>query len=298
MSIPITARPGKIAPPRRFEPQFRQYPWGGRRLAEWYPTAPPDGPVSEAWLLSDLDPTPSVVADGSGRTIRDLYPGRFPLLCKVLDARESLSVQVHPDDAHSLRTTGRVQGKSEAWFVLDARPGGTIWAGLRPGVGPDELRQACVTERVEDCLNAIAAEPGMIVYLPAGTVHALGAGVVVFEVQQTSDLTYRLFDWNRVDVRTGLRRELHVEAAIACTKFDARPAAALPQFTIGEVRGSVVRNDGRWRVLFGHDGRSAVTTAGGAAVIEPGELVLVPPSAGGCEVEVKSGGVIEVVLAE
>jgi mannose-6-phosphate isomerase len=222
--------------PLRFNPIFKPAIWGGRRLADMFPGAPADGSIGEAWLLSDQGDNVSVVADGplKGTTLRELMRDRreellgpslvhhetFPLLLKVIDARENLSVQVHPNDELAQKLTGVSRGKSEAWVVLHAEPGSRIYAGLKEGIDRAALECAVAAGTVVDCLRSFEPTVGNCIYLPAGTVHALGAGITVFEVQQTSDTTYRLFDWNRVDANTGQPRELHIEQVLACTNFD------------------------------------------------------------------------------
>jgi mannose-6-phosphate isomerase len=196
---------------------------------------PGDGPIGEAWLLSDRDDHPSHVANGplKGRTIGQLlkqWPEqllgklaqrfrRFPLLLKFLDAREMLSVQVHPADAHTDLLPAGETGKTEAWVVLEAGTESRIYAGLKPATTADNLRRAIANGAVADHLVSFTPKPGDGVFLPAGTVHALGGDVVVFEVQQNSDVTFRLYDWDHVDAKTGQRRALQVDQAIACIDF-------------------------------------------------------------------------------
>jgi mannose-6-phosphate isomerase len=239
--------------PLRFEPIFKPAIWGGRRLADMFPGAPAEGPIGEAWVLSDQGDNVSVVADGplKGTSLRELMRDRreellgpslvhhetFPLLLKFIDARESLSVQVHPDDelARTLACVSR--GKTEAWVVIHAEPGSRIYAGLKEGVNRETLERAVADGAVADCLHSFPPTVGDCVYLPAGTVHALGAGVTIFEVQQTSDTTYRLFDWNRVDAKTGKARDLHIENALACTNFAHGPVR--PVYPVEEARVSL-----------------------------------------------------------
>ncbi|HEX4589067.1 MAG TPA: type I phosphomannose isomerase catalytic subunit [Gemmataceae bacterium] len=225
--------------PLRFEPIFKPAIWGGRKLAEMFPNAPAEGPIGEAWLLSDQGENVSVVADGplKGTTLRELMRDRreellgpslarhetFPLLLKIIDARENLSVQVHPDDRLAGRLAGAPRGKSEAWIVMNAEPGSRIFAGLKPGVDRLRLEAAIAKGTVADCLHSFEPVAGDCIYLQAGTIHALGGGITVFEVQQTCDITYRLFDWDRVDATTGNPRDLHIEKALACTNFTIGP---------------------------------------------------------------------------
>jgi mannose-6-phosphate isomerase len=222
--------------PFRFEPVYQYRLWGGRRLADWLTEPlPGDGPIGEAWILSDRADYPSRVAQGplKGCTIAQLidqFPTqllgklaqrfkRFPLLLKFLDAREMLSVQVHPSDAHPELLPPGETGKTEAWVVLEAGPKSRIYAGLKPDTTAEVLRQALTNGNVADDLPCFAPKPGDGVFIPAGTVHSLGGNIVVFEVQQNSDVTFRLYDWNHVDAKTGKPRALQIDQAISCIEF-------------------------------------------------------------------------------
>ena len=222
--------------PLRFEPIYQYRLWGGRRLADVLTAPlPGDGPIGEAWVLSDRDDHQSAVANGplKGRTIGQLlkqWPEqllgklagrfrRFPLLLKFLDAHDMLSVQVHPSDWQTNYLPPGETGKTEAWVVLEAGTESRIYAGLKPATTADNLRRAIANGAVAEHLVCFMPKPGDGVFLPAGTVHALGGDVVVFEVQQNSDVTFRLYDWDHVDAKTGQRRALQVDQAIACIDF-------------------------------------------------------------------------------
>jgi mannose-6-phosphate isomerase len=225
--------------PLRFQPYLRPLVWGGRRLGEALDKALPTAQAyGESWEISDHPSHRSAVVAGTtpGMTIRDLMEQQrdallgpsasstltFPWLVKYLDARDWLSVQVHPDDAAALHLWPGEGGKTEAWFVLDAEPDGRVYAGLLPGVDESRLREALAAGTVADCLHSFTPRPGDCLFLSAGTVHAVGGGVLFAEVQQTSDATFRLFDWNRVD-HQGQCRELHIEQALACIDWSAGP---------------------------------------------------------------------------
>ena len=223
----------------------------GSGAAGVWPTCLPhlcrDGPVGEAWILSDRDDHPSQVADGplKGQTIGQLlkqFPEqmlgklarrfrRFPLLLKFLDAHEMLSVQVHPTKANKNLLPAGETAKTEAWVVLEARPESRIYAGLKPGTTADDLRRAITNGTVTDDLVCFTPKPGDGVFLPAGTVHALGGDVVAFEIQQNSDVTFSLYDWGHVDAKTGQPRPLQVDQAIACIDFTEEVRSA------GDARG-------------------------------------------------------------
>jgi mannose-6-phosphate isomerase len=243
-----------IHQPLRFEPFLRPMIWGGRRFARFLgknlPTAEPYG---ESWEVSDhpLHASRLATASGYGVSLRQLMKeqrgellgaaaGRyavFPWLFKLLDASDWLSVQVHPDEeAARLLSPGEL-AKTEAWYILDATAEARIYAGLKPGVGPQQLRDAVQSGNVTACLHCFTPKPGDFVYLPAGTVHAVGGGVLFAEIQQTSDATFRLFDWNRVDAHRK-PRSLHLEQAFASIHWDQGPIE--PIAANGEARQHLV----------------------------------------------------------
>ena len=220
--------------PLRFEPIYQYRLWGGRRLANLLSEPLPSGPIGEAWLLSDRDDHPSLVADGplKGRTLGQLlaeWPEqllgklagqfhRFPLLLKFLDAHDTLSVQVHPSDQQTNYLPAGESGKTEAWVVLETGLESCIYAGLKPGVTSENLRQALADGTVATHLSHFIPKSGDGILIPAGTVHSLG-DVVVFEVQENSDVTFRLYDWEHIDAKTGQARPLQVDQAMAFIDF-------------------------------------------------------------------------------
>jgi mannose-6-phosphate isomerase len=306
--------------PLRFEPIYQYRLWGGRRLAGVLTEPlPGEGPIGEAWVLSDREDHPSRVADGplKGRTIAQLLEGfpeymmgklagrfrRFPLLLKFLDAREMLSVQVHPADARTDLLPAGESGKTEAWVVLEAGTKSRIYAGLKPGTTADDLRRGLANGTVAARLACFTPKPGDGVFIPAGTVHALGGGVVVFEVQQNSDVTFRLYDWNHVDAETGKPRALQVDHALACIDFGecsgglVSPVveAAEPvererlfrceYFRLYRLRGEspfTVGASGVPRVLVSIEGQGQIEHGGAAYAIGKGDVYLLPAVAGAC----------------
>ena len=234
----------------RFHPVFRQYMWGGHRLATML-NKPVDreGTYAESWEIVDHHTEQSIVDGGpfDGWTINSLVKkhgrnllgqrvfeqindpslpenlrGRFPLLFKFLDCNRNLSVQVHPDDTMGSTLDPPDLGKTEAWYVVAAEPGSLIYSGLKTGVTKDLFLKTIKNGTAERCLNQFEAQPGDCILIPAGTVHALGAGLVVAEIQQASDTTFRLFDWNRVGA-DGKPRQLHIEKGIKAANFDIGP---------------------------------------------------------------------------
>jgi len=225
--------------PLRFEPIYQYRLWGGRHLASLLTAPLPSGPVGEAWLLSDRDDHPSRVTDGpfKGQSIGQLlrqFPEqmmgklagrfrRFPLLLKFLDVHEMLSVQVHPTKANTNLLPAGETPKTEAWVVLEAGTQSRIYAGLKTGTTEADLRRALTKGTVADHLACLTPKPGDAVFLRAGTIHSLGGDLVVFEIQQNSDVTFRLYDWDHIDPKTGKPRALQVDKAIACIDFAEGP---------------------------------------------------------------------------
>ena len=222
--------------PLQFEPIYQYRLWGGRHLADLLTAPlPGDGPIGEAWILSDRDDHQSIVSNGhlKGQTIGQLMQKeqeqllgklawrfkRFPLLLKFLDVHEMLSVQVHPSDLQRNHLPAGEHGKTEAWVVLEAGPDSRIYAGLKPDTTADNLQKSLTNGTVADHLSYFTPKKGDGVFIPAGTVHSLGGDVVVFEVQQNSDVTFRLYDWDHIDSKTGKHRALQVDQAIKCIDF-------------------------------------------------------------------------------
>jgi mannose-6-phosphate isomerase len=220
--------------PLLFEPFLRPMPWGGRRLAGWVDVPfPATERIGEAWLVSDHKLHASRIVNGplAGQTLHDLMAERsrdllgyqaerFPLLTKLLDAEENLSVQVHPDDAAARRWAPGEGGKTEAWVVLAAEPDAALFIGLKRGVDEKTVVRELATGNLPLCLQRFHPKSGECYYVPAGTIHALGGGLVVLEIQQTSDATFRLYDWGRLDA-AGKPRPLHLEAGMASWKNNA-----------------------------------------------------------------------------
>ncbi|MFQ5461044.1 MAG: type I phosphomannose isomerase catalytic subunit [Phycisphaerae bacterium] len=244
--------------PLIFEPIFKPKIWGGRALeSALHKQLPGDDPIGESWEIADLEEDQSIVARGpaQGQSLgqlvatwksdllgsAELFEGRFPFLIKFLDANDTLSVQVHPDKAMAARLGGRVRVKNEAWYIVDAKPEGFIYRGVKAGVDRDQFRAAIESGEVESLLNRIPVRKGHCYYLPSGTVHALGGGVLVAEVQTPSDITYRVFDFNRVEASTGQSRTLHIEEAMECISFDSGPIQGEEKEHMASVWTSVTR---------------------------------------------------------
>jgi mannose-6-phosphate isomerase len=291
--------------PVRFKPLLMERVWGGRRLADLGKSLPADRPIGESWELVDRPDTDSVVDGGEldGRTLgslwrerRDLFGARaaglgprFPLLIKLLDAREALSVQVHPPPAIAAALGG--ESKTESWFVAAADPGAHLLVGLRRGVTRAGMEAALRDgEDVAALLQRVDVAAGDAILIPSGRVHAIGPGIVIVEIQQSSDTTYRVFDYGRPGL-DGRPRDLHVEKSLQSIDFDDfEPRLADTQilacdyFEIARWRFSEPRPatpPGEMAVLCVVGGRARC----GAAELVPGDVVLVPAVAGGLLVE-------------
>ncbi|MGB7733458.1 MAG: type I phosphomannose isomerase catalytic subunit [Thermoguttaceae bacterium] len=323
--------------PLRFEPIYQYRLWGGRRLADVLTAPlPGDGPIGEAWVLSDRDDHQSLVANGplKGRTIGQLlkqWPEqvlgtlagrfrRFPLLLKFLDARDMLSVQVHPSDRQTNYLPPGETGKTEAWVVLEAGTESRIYAGLKPATTADNLRRAIANGAVAKHLACFTPKPGDGVFLPAGTVHALGGDVVVFEVQQNSDVTFRLYDWDHIDTKTGQRRALQVDLAIACIDFaqgtvgpvipaveEVKPVLrerlfCCEHFGLWRLRGEspfTVGAAGMPRVLVCLTGDGQLEHDGANYAVGKGDVLLLPAVVGACVFRPRSAvSLLELSLPE
>ncbi|MBI5387180.1 MAG: class I mannose-6-phosphate isomerase [Verrucomicrobia bacterium] len=221
--------------PLTFQPIFKERVWGGRNLERLYRKPLPAGaPIGESWEIADRPEGVSVIANGplAGRDLRWLMEhhandmlggskprgdGRFPLLIKILDAQDKLSLQVHPPATVAPHLGG--EPKTEMWFITDAAPGAELYVGLKNGVTFPEFERKVRDGSVADCFHRVPVRAGDAMFLPSGRVHAIGAGLVLFEVQQNSDTTYRVFDWNRTGL-DGQPRELHVEQSLASIDFN------------------------------------------------------------------------------
>jgi len=230
--------------PLLLEPAYKDYIWGGSRIPALFNRNKPAGIYAESWELSDRPEGMSHVGNGSlkGESLADLVTrfgpkllGRkiksssFPLLVKLIDARERLSVQVHPDDEKASQGIG--EAKSEAWHILDAPAGAKVYAGLKPGTQEASFRSALKKHHVEDTLQAVPVSTGDTIFIPGGRVHAICEGLLILEVQQNSNTTFRVYDWGRLDHK-GNPRELHLSQAFKVIRWsDSAPVKITPVAT-------------------------------------------------------------------
>ena len=283
--------------PLIFKPIFKDRIWGGRELERLYAKKIPAGQIGEAWEISDRPGDTSVIANGplAGKDLRWLMEhhaaeilgnakptadGRFPLLCKILDAREKLSLQVHPPASKAAELKG--EPKTEMWFIADAAPGASLYVGLQRGVTRAEFEKKISDGSVADCFHKIPVKAGDTMFLPSGRVHAIGDGLVIFEIQQNSDTTYRVFDWNRTGL-DGKPRELHIAQSLASIDFnDFAPKLVETAFVAdGKIQKRALVNDPLFNV------EAWKLNASAAALLKPKKLQIVAVTVGA--VEIKSG---------
>ena len=298
--------------PLAFQPTFKERVWGGRKLEQLYhKSLPPGIPIGESWEISDRPGDVSVITNGplAGKDLRWLmenhsadllgdarsHGGRFPLLVKLLDAEEKLSLQVHPPAKVASVLGG--EPKTEMWYVAEAAAGAELYVGLRRGVSRAEFEQRIKAGTVAECFHRISVKAGDAMFLPSGRVHALGAGMVIFEIQQNSDTTYRVFDWNRLGL-DGKPRALHIPQSLASINFDdfepslvphapardgvpsVRPLVKNPLFTIESQEAGAGANvplqPKKLQIIALLTGRLQVCDGPGRLTLTPGQFCLVP----------------------
>ena len=296
---------GKVGPVV-LRPIFQERIWGVERLPEWYPQPVAGKPIGEAWLTAET----CVVDSGrlQGVSLGELakkFPeafaggatGEFPLLIKTLFPREKLSVQVHPNDAEA-QLLGQARGKTECWYVLSAEPGATVAVGFREEISLTDVRSAITDGTLEDKLRYLPVKAGDMVYVDAGTVHAIGPGMVVLETQEYSDVTYRLYDYGRA-------RELHVDAGLAVSRTASAAGLIVPvsmdgfmrlvacsyfvvdRFAVAQSAAQLAMSD-RLQMLFATEKGCWVESNEGRTPLEPGCVVVLP--AEGVEYGVRGAG--------
>lgn len=299
--------------PLTFHPIYKERIWGGRNLARLYgKDLAPDKRIGESWEISDRPEGANVIAHGAlaGKNLRWLMEtraeevlgraavaqDRFPLLIKILDATDRLSLQVHPPASVAARMGG--EPKTEMWYIADAQPGSELFVGLRRGVARADFERQIASGSVADCFHRIPVRAGDAMFLPSGRVHAIGAGLVIFEIQQNSDTTYRVFDWNRLDAN-GKPRDLHVAESLASIDFQdfepglvsgefsgqqlrKRSLVAGPLFAVEECewnRATHLQIENSEMLIFGVlSGKLVIGHAGNELELGPGRFCLIPAS--------------------
>lgn len=304
--------------PLKFKPLYKSYIWGGRNL-ENYKKDLPHGIVGESWEVSCHPDGESIVANGRfggmflnqlielyptellGKSVVERYRNKFPLLIKLIDANERLSVQVHPDDEYAMSHSDGEFGKNEMWYILEAKLGARLIYDVVPGTTKEDFQGLLNKGRVENCLNSIEVRRGDVIYIPAGVLHAIGAGIVLAEVQQNSNLTYRVFDYNRAD-KDGKKRELHIDKALDVIKFDFAKREETPKvmdirmdsgFTVstlvscncfevekysGEGKMDQASDDSKFFIYMITEGGCQVSCNRDSLSVTKGETVMIPAS--------------------
>lgn len=299
----ILAQSPPLNEPLVFQPVYQERVWGGRKLQEWLNRRlPSDQPFGESWEMVDRPEAQSVIREGAfaGITLGELWSQRraevfgaeargerFPLLLKILDATQDLSIQVHPPQSAAAALNG--EPKTEMWYVAHAMPGAKLYAGLKTGVTREDVETAIRDGSLSEKVHEIEVKTGDCLFIPSGRIHAIGAGLLIYEIQQNSDTTYRVFDWNRTGL-DGKPRELHVEESLQSIDFaDIEPGVATPQ---GDTLvGCEYFNVEKWELkpgearIAGGRGEFAIVTViqgqiqCGSQVFGPGRFFAIPASA-------------------
>lgn len=305
--------------PFKFDPVLKDYIWGGRKL-EKLGKKLPEGIIAESWEISSHPDGVSTVCNGEfkgqlltymieryGKEIvgTEIYSstGKFPLLIKFIDANDKLSIQVHPNDEYAKVNENGELGKNEMWYILAAKPGAKLVYGIRPGITAKDFRNAVNENRIEECLNEVEVYPGDVLNIPAGLVHAIGEGILLAEIQQNSNTTYRVFDYNRTD-KNGNKRPLHIDKALEVIDFNfntgnAKTTGLNVKIDSNSVKSYKIANkyfsvelydvnglinekaDGRkFHIYVFVDGDGEIRYSGGKIQFSMGESVLIPACLG------------------
>ncbi len=311
--------------PFKFNPIFKERVWGGRAIETLYgKKLPGSGPIGESWEISDRPRDASVIINGplAGKNLRWLMEiherdllgdvksqnGLFPLLIKILDAQEKLSLQVHPPASKAAELGG--DPKTEMWHITHAAPGAELYVGLKRGVTRQEFEARIKDGTVAECFHRIPVKAGDTMFLPSGRVHAIGAGLVIFEIQQNSDTTYRVFDWNRVGT-DGKPRDLHVAESLASIDFEdfepalvqsdfesagrfkIRPLAKHPLFSVDAFRAlskePISFRQQKLKIVGALENKIGVEGGGTSVPLSPGEFCLIPACINDAKIETEIG---------
>lgn len=288
-------------------PACKDYLWGGSRLKEAYHKEFSGAPLAETWELSCHPDGPSRIANGTfaGRTLHEYISamGRrvlgsnsqvfaeFPILIKFIDAREPLSIQVHPNNTDALESEDQY-GKSEAWYIVEAGPGAFLYYGFKREISREEFRERLSNGTLTDVLNAVPVHPGELYYIPAGTLHAIGRGIVIAEIQQSSNVTYRVWDYGRVGA-DGHPRKLHVDQAVEVAhlsppRTDYNFGGHLCRsayFTVDEARApcALCCDEESFTSVLVLEGEGFAACGGEEMPCRKGDSLFIPADSGECE---------------
>lgn len=309
------------------EPVLKEKVWGGKKLRELYGYDIPSEQTGECWGISGHENGTNRVTNGpfAGKTIRELWQDNrelfaeekgdeFPLLVKIIDAQDDLSVQVHPDDQYALAHEGYAFGKTECWYILDSEPGAKLVLG-HEATTRDELTQMVAEKRWEQLFRDVNVDADDFVYVPSGTVHAIGGGVLILEIQQSSDITYRFYDYDRPG-QDGEMRELHIEDSIACSMVphkDATPDRpsweeeglkierliqedyfTVHKWTLEKQAGSFKRVNTSYQLISVIEGAAQVQTEEAVHLVKKGDHFIIPATVDQYEIS----GDVTVVVSE
>lgn len=293
----------------KLTPACKDYLWGGEKLRQDYGIQSQLHPLAEAWVLSCHPDGPSVVATGplAGKTlpeyIQEKGPGclgadcekftDFPILAKFIDAKGDLSIQVHPSNEYALAHEHQF-GKTEMWYVLDCEPGATLYYGFQHQISREEFQQRIQDNTLTEVLNAVPVEKGDLFFIPAGTLHAIRKGIVVAEIQQNSNMTYRIYDYGRVGA-DGKPRQLHIQQALEVTqRTPPQPdpdfhghLAQCPYFTVDVMDGRFTLDCGpeSFVSVLVLEGTGALWEGDESMSLRKGESLFIPAGAGQCRLE-------------
>ncbi len=280
--------------PIRFVPYLKSVIWGGNKICSYKGIGQPEPNIGESWEISAVPGHESVVAEGpyKGMTVTELidrfgasllgerimerYGGEFPLLVKLIDANDNLSVQAHPDDNLAMSRHNSL-GKTEMWYIIDTEEGACIYSGLKAVITPDVYESRVAQCAFEELLAVHESAPGDVFFLPAGRVHAIGAGNLLAEIQESSDITYRIYDYNRKDAN-GNTRELHTELAKDAIDYKVYTDYKSPRIPADEIDAEIVgcdhftvhriNVDGKVHLKFSHDSFTVIMCVLGEAILE------------------------------
>lgn len=293
--------------PLKFEPILKERVWGGDKLTSLLgKKSIGTAPIGESWELSGVQDDNSIVSNGflagnqinelvetylgdlTGDAIYERYGNEFPLLIKILDIRESLSLQIHPDD-NTAKVRHNSYGKTECWYILEAEPTAKVYLGLKKSLTSQEFYDSCESNTIEEALNVVTPVKGDIIYIAPGTLHAATGGILVAEIQQVSDVTYRVYDWGR-EHNPETAREMHLDLAIDCINYNAIEPSSLinkngkcdtPYFKIEEINISGKRvmlsdNFNSFIIYFAVDGEAVIKGGGVTETVKKGSNILIP----------------------
>ncbi len=293
----------------RLTPACKDYPWGGALLREKYGVNSDLEPLAEAWVLSCHPDGESIIAEGThqGQSLSGYaaqYGANFwgtkceefdglPLLIKLIDAKTNLSIQVHPDNAYALEHEHQY-GKTEMWYVMEAAPDAYLYYGLKKSVTKSELSRSITDGTIIDLLRAVPVHAGDLFFIPAGTIHAICGGTVIAEIQQSSNVTYRVFDYDRIG-KDGKKRPLHVQQALDVVNLDPTPLkwdfgphlAACPYFTVDKVVGPAkgICSEESFVSILIVKGQGTVSCTGECAPAKQGDSFILPAGSGGWAID-------------